>query len=343
MKKKILVLFLILFLNAFTPVFSKGVLTLNPLQFFHSGAIKEILIASDLVFNIDADRGLAFKNPGQHFDTAWTGGAIFATLDYLPGNQGTQQDTLSCTPINSNITTSYNRSLQLLTITANSTASISDIQSTLRTLKFSTSCSGNEDRIVRIWVVPSYVIFFHELGDTRLFGMIFESLTGAALMTYTQARQDIANSPTRFGLRPYLASIAKTGHVNAYVRLRTLSTDSDDQQFIGAFKTGSGATALWYWDPESPEAGKAFWKGGKTASGGANYTLDGLNFSNWVSGQPDNGSEPAVAITSAGAWHDYPSSALERYVVSYGMRSDDANYIRIKFIKHNALKFGHPF
>ncbi len=280
--------------------------------------------------------------------TAWPGGALYVTIDRLTNDCA--YDRLTCTLANPVMTSSYNITKRILTITANSTVTYTDIQSTLRTLKFSSKGQNSGIRNIRIWVeqqssggAPAYSYRFvnsNRFGRTpRVYCVVAQTrpdLGNIDAMNWTQALADANAQPTRYGLDPYFASIGNAEEEAACQEIENGANLLGGKALVAAAYTGA-----WVW-ADGPDQNKQF------STGSTVYTADGLNFEYWFPGasEPNGGLTGALAKeTGTGRrWNDNSlTAAYEGYWMAYGGQATDTNVITVIVVAPNTLQLSLPY
>ena len=165
---------------------------------------------------------------------------------------------------------------------------------------------------------------------------------GLANATYLNART-AAKGRTYQGQPGYLTTITTSGE-NDFITNNIIDAVSI---WIGA--TDELTEGQWKWDASggSPEANLRFFDqigtlNGSAAcnrTGGSNYTADGLNYSRWASGEPNDycnaGEDYAVTNwggtgASGGTWNDCGNdgcSANRAYVIEFGTNAADGGFV----------------
>jgi hypothetical protein len=165
---------------------------------------------------------------------------------------------------------------------------------------------------------------------------------GLANATYLNART-AAKGRTYQGQPGYLTTITTSGE-NDFITNNIINAVSI---WIGA--TDELTEGQWKWDASggSPEANLRFFDqigtlNGSAAcnrTGGSNYTADGLNYSRWASGEPNDycnaGEDYAVTNwggtgASGGTWNDCGNdgcSANRAYVIEFGTNAADGGFV----------------
>ena len=161
---------------------------------------------------------------------------------------------------------------------------------------------------------------------------------GLANATYLNART-AAKGQTYQGQPGYLTTITTSGE-NDFITNNIINAVSI---WIGA--TDEVTEGQWRWDTSggSPEAGKRFFNQTGAANcgrtGGTNYTADGLDYSRWASGEPNDycnaGEDYAVTNwggtgASGGTWNDCGNdgcSANRAYVIEFGTNAADGGFV----------------
>jgi Bacterial Ig-like domain (group 3)/MBG domain (YGX type)/Lectin C-type domain len=165
---------------------------------------------------------------------------------------------------------------------------------------------------------------------------------GLANATYTSARS-AAKLQTYQGQPGYLVTLTTSGE-NDFITNNIINAISI---WIGA--TDEVTEGQWRWDGSggSPEANLRFFDqtGSLNGSalcgrtGGINYTADGLNYSRWASGEPNDycnaGEDYAVTNwggtgASGGTWNDCGNdgcSANRAYVIEFGTNAADGGFV----------------
>jgi len=278
-------------------------------------------------------------------DTAWEGGALYVTIDKI--RNANIYDTLSCTPTDATITTTYNIASRTLTISANASVTVANLQATLRTVKLKVRGHHSEPRIVRFWVA-SEGFCLSRADRPRLYAVTHATMSDTATFTWDVANADAIASPIRFGMKPYLATVTSDEDTKAVKKVLTATGSNDAQQWLNGRRNPSNS-AEWIWGDGAPEAGKRFWTGNAANHGtpGSIFTADGLNYANWYTSEPNNISETRMVVygdtvvpggAAAGFWNDSTNTAIERYIVAYGGRDDDTNVVVVNVISQNSLR-----
>ncbi|WP_179349519.1 T9SS type B sorting domain-containing protein [Winogradskyella pacifica] len=224
------------------------------------------------------------------------------------------QDTLELIGTNPNISSSWNASEGLLTLSG--PATFAEFESAIENVVFQTTqTTFTQDRQFSINLgdanyLPSTGHYYFYVSDPGI--------------TWTQAR-DAAAAQTYFGLRGYLA---------------TLSSE-EESQLAGEQSPGTGwiggsdaeVEGTWKW-VTGPEAGTVFWQGNANGSAANN------EFSFWNYNEPNNvNNEDYAHITDAsigvlGAWNDLSNTGdlavnnpyhPQGYIVEYGGMPNEPN------------------
>ncbi len=277
--------------------------------------------------------------------TAWQGGAIYCVIDKLPINS--PYDLLEVTPSNVAMVVSFNATKRSLIITANSAVSYDDIQSTLRTLRFSSKGQNYSTRVIRIWVEQiktdgalgsysyKYVPTDNPNINGRMYAVVNKTRPDAGnvdSMNWQQASADAKIQDPRFGITPYFATIISKEEENA------IEFIENGNNFIGGSLVSISGTSYWVWG-SGPEVNKRFWQG---ATGGTLFTGDGLTYAGWRGGEPNGGSTGIIAKEGLGnTWNDNTNTATYGgYLIKYGGMPTDANYITVYMLNSNSLIYG---
>ena len=200
------------------------------------------------------------------------------------------------------------------------TATTANANTALAGLKF---IAGASAATPTISVVVSYAgngtVAYYETNE-HFYEFISTALTWEAARTAAAAK-------TFNGLQGYLAT-STTALENQFITNKVGTTAA---WLGGADGSGTGGVAnQWRW-AAGPELGKRFFDQIAGGSGGTNYTADGINYSNWGTGEP-NGTESENALQivsgSTGKWNDLAhNSQTLGYVVEYGgMAGDSLTY-----------------
>ncbi len=217
------------------------------------------------------------------------------------------QDMLTLGGVNPNITSSWNASEALLTLTG--PATFSEFEYAVENVFFQTTqLVFNQDRQFAINLSDA-----NYLPSTGHY-YIYEANTG---ITWAEAR-NLAASQTYFGLQGYLATI----------------TTEEESQLAGEQSAGTGwiggsdseTEGTWKW-VTGPEAGQVFWQGA------VNGNAPNGTYSFWNTNEPNNlGDEDYAHITAPnvgilGSWNDLSNSGStnpnsdyhpQGYIVEFG-------------------------
>lgn len=244
----------------------------------------------------------AFITDPNSEDTALTEIFVQIAEGYQNG-----EDTLTLQGVNPNITSSWNPSEGLLTLTG--PASFSVFETAIENIVFQTTATVfTQDRQFSI-----------NLGDANYLPSTghYYFYVAAPGITWTEAR-DAAAAQTYFGLQGYLATL----------------TSQEESQLAGEQSAGTGwigasdaeTEGTWKW-MTGPEAGTVFWQGN------ANGSAPNNEFSFWNIDEPNNLSNEdyahitAPGIGTPGAWNDLSvTGAIESfddyhpqgYIVEFG-------------------------
>lgn len=244
-------------------------------------------------------------------------GTITSTLVSVATNFSSG-DVLSYTgALPSGVSGTYNATTGVLTFSGS--ASLSDYQTLLRTVKFNTTSSSASQRTINF-----------NLGSAIAFssnGHFYEYISGS--FTWSAAKAD-ADSKTFYGLQGYLATITSAAE-NDFI-LQKIGADawigaSDDYLHINSatgastYADQNAAEGKWYWvTGPVGEIGMQF------SNGNTNPTAVGGNYMNWNTNEPNNaGSEHYAQIfasNSVGKWNDLGGQSLA-YVIEYGGMAGD--------------------
>lgn len=214
-----------------------------------------------------------------------------------------------------NTTTTYN-SLEF-------TASVTDANAALANVQYYAGSS------FEVATVEVFVSFAGTSTDLYAFNKTNEHFYKfvSTTETWTDAK-NAAAAATFNGMQGYLATSTSSAE-NAFLTSRVGSA----QSWLGGADGGTtgGTDRQWRW-ATGPELGKRFFDQNSSGGGGSNYTLDGINYSNFNSGEPNGNSgwdENALQITSGGTgtWNDLKendSGYKIGYVIEFGGMAGDS-------------------
>ena len=238
----------------------------------------------------------------------FTSARVSISTNFNSGDQLVRTGTLP-----SGVTSSYNASTGVLTITGSGTAA--QYQELLRSVTFSTSST----------VVTQRTITF-EMGD----GTIRYNSSNDHYYMVVSGSYNWNNAKTEaesigrkfFGLQGYLATITTTSESNFVNALSAKGWlgGSDDYTFINGatgtstFASQAASEGKWYW-VTGPEKGTQFSNGG---------TL--LTFANWQTGEPNNANSTEHYVENAwanGKWNDATNTTANNFIIEYGGTGGD--------------------
>ncbi|MGF1600069.1 MAG: lectin-like protein [Acidimicrobiales bacterium] len=206
-------------------------------------------------------------------------------------------DTMAMAGSHPGITATYASTTGLLRLRG--TASVADYQAALRDVTYTQSSPTTGTRT--FIVVAGTAIYLPATGN------LYEYVATGSAITWTDARA--AALARTFG--PF------TGH------LANLSSQEENDvalaELTGNTWIGTSDEAIegeWRW-MDGPEAGQLFWLGAGSPSGGS---VQGGNYNNWQSGEPNNagGEHYAHMFSGSGDWNDYPNSlSVTGYLTEY--------------------------
>ncbi len=294
----------------------------------------------NIVYTMGSD---VFLDPGIQISntTTWGGGSIYLQIETVTGTSN-PSDLLTCTLANaSHMSSTFSTATHALLITADSSATLADIQSTLRTVKFSTNGQNPNTRKIR------FIIADTSAGLTILADYNSQYRVFRYNATYdTQANHENTIIPTSYasvyGMTGYLANVTSETLRQAISR-QVLPQSNGSNIFY--FTGGLYSNGSWSW-LYGPEAGT---NTGLTGSApGAAYTPNNANsawsfssFSGTMHLELDddiNGSNGNVNYQ-----FDYETTSTAGGIYEYGGQNTDLNYITVQTHAPNALFLGSPF
>lgn len=252
---------------------------------------------------------VAINAPGKVVDDALTvtaGATIPQFRVFISSNLRTG-DVLSYTgALPSGVTASYNATTGVLNFVGS--ASGTDYQALLRTVRFSTSSTSTVTRTVRFEAGAGTMLEYN--------GHYYTYITGP--FTWVNAKADAA-ARNFFGLQGYLATITTSGEntfINTNLGKGWIGASDQYAQInsvTGNTYTSQTATeGRWYWIT-GPEAGTQFSNGSSSVSG---------RFVYWSGSNPDNylSSEHYAEndFSGNGRWNDNSGTATLGYILEFG-------------------------
>ncbi len=339
-------------------VHAVGVLSITKPILKYTANANPIILDPTMILRYDTSIGPigTYLHTGVEIDYAsyaleaagtWPGGTIFVTIDTLSNDNF--RDSLTCSPVGANITTYYIISLKQLVITASTAATIGEIQSTLRTLKFSTTGMIPGPRKIRIWVIPKNYFFINSRnGRVYIMAGTYRAypsgIVGLGSVAWTIPATNVANEPLTWGLKPYSASIAS----------------QDEQDFLNTYVNNLSGYASWLGGTYSAVDDGWIWVGGPDA--GIKFFLkdtvlrpgsgaNGLIYHNFRLGEP-NGDyvggglqsirEVPGVHTANNGWNDL-QTGISSWIWEMGGMPSDANIITVHVFVNNPINQGFPF
>ncbi len=252
------------------------------------------------------------------------------------------RDRLSCSPVGANITTTYEIYLKKITITASAAATISDIQSTLRTLRFSTSGMLAGDRKVRIWVIPKNYFFVDSRnGRVYLMAGSYRPAPSGGLLTgvvpWLTPATYVANEPTTWGLKVYSASIVSQREQDVMNLVQNIT--GYDSWVGGKYLAADDG---WIW-ADGPDVGIKFFLKDTVSRPGSG--VNGSVYQNFNPGEPNGdyvGGGLHILRFADNRWNDVNSS-ISSWIWEMGGLPTDANIITVKVLVNNPINQAFPF
>jgi len=211
---------------------------------------------------------------------------------------------------------------------------ISDLNEVLNQLVFfwpDNSITHNPTRMIEINICEVGKSYEHP--DHTLHFYDFVNFSG----TWSSARTN-ASSQMYYGKKGYLATITASNE-STFARSQAPSSAG----WVGASDELVENTWRWVTGPEGlltsvkdSNLGLVFWTG---LSNGSNYTNDGINYSVWNSGEPNqSGNEDYMQWTGSN-WNDLSGTAtLSGYFIEWGGMGEAGNTITIHILPSNAFK-----